>query len=147
MIVRWGGALEEHGPFVPERSDARQMRRGYRFGHSDLKISVVDWRGYFARVDGGESFAQPRWLFSYRGGQHLITAASAAHIDSEPLDFLVERGKRNEKTLGSFGLVPAGALQHINDDAALYLVHDLEQGWLCIVRGGPRTGFAWKRRQ
>ena len=86
-------------------------------------------------------------LFADRGRQHLITAAAAADINSEPLDFLVERGKGNKKTLGGFGLVPAGALQHINDDAALDFVHDLEQRWLRIIRGSPRTRFAGKRRQ
>src|SRR6267154_1118772 len=86
-------------------------------------------------------------LFSHRGGQHLITAAAAADVNAEPFDFLIERGKGNQKTLGGLSLVPVGALQHVNDDAALDLVHDLEESWLRIVRRGPRTGFARERRQ
>src|SRR5258708_6515114 len=100
-----------------------------------------------ARVEGKEIIVRRSRLFSYRGGQRFIASATAADINSEPLDFLVEGRKRNEKTLGGFGLIPAGALQHIHDDAALDFVHDLEQGRLRMVRGGTRTGFAGKRRQ
>src|SRR2546430_945489 len=73
--------------------------------------------------------------------------SAAADINSETLDFLIEGGKRNHKSLGGFGLVPAGALQHINNNPALDLVHDLEQGRLRMVRRRTRTGLAGKRRQ
>src|SRR5260370_9474974 len=35
----------------------------------------------------------------------------------------------------------------MKDDAGRDLVHSLEQRWLRIIRGSPRTGFAGKRRQ
>ncbi len=38
-IVRWRSALEQRRPFVPQRSDAGQMRRGYRLGHSDPRLA------------------------------------------------------------------------------------------------------------
>src|SRR5205807_6823263 len=81
----------------------------------------------------------PALLFSHRGGQHLITAPAAADVDSEPLNLLIKRRKGNHETFGGFGLVPAGALQHVNNNAAFDLIHDLKQRRLRIVRGraGP----------
>jgi len=66
-------------------------------------------------------------------------------LDTQALDFLVQRGKRDEKTLCGFGLVPVGTLEHVNDDAALDFVHDLKQRRLWTIRRGAGPGLSWKR--
>src|SRR5208282_3518622 len=55
------------------------------------------------------------------------SARAAASLDAEALDLLVERRKRNLKALGGFGLVPVGALEHVDDDAPLDFLEYLEQ--------------------
>ena len=61
-------------------------------------------------------------------------ARAAPHFDSEPLDFLIERGKRNLKALGRLRLIPTGALQHVRNDAALHFLDNLEKGWPRVIR-------------
>src|SRR5215472_9303277 len=68
-----------------------------------------------------------------RAGAEGVVAAAAADFDVEPLDFLVQGGKRNKKAFRGFGLVPVGALEHIHDDAALDLIHDLKQRRVGVV--------------
>ena len=69
---------------------------------------------------------QDEKLFAHGGGKGFVGATAAADINAKALDFLIERGERDHETLGSFGLVPSGTLKHIDDDAALNLIHDLE---------------------
>jgi hypothetical protein len=57
----------------------------------------------------------------------IVAAAAPAYVDAQALDFLIERGERDHEAFGGFGLVPPGAFQHVDDDAALDLIHDLEQ--------------------
>ena len=87
------------------------------------------------------------WLFAVRGVCVLFAAATPAHVNSQALDFLVQRGKRNQKSLCRLGLIPAAALQHVNNDATLDFVHDLEQRRIGIVGSGARAGFTRKRWQ
>src|SRR5260370_292495 len=54
-------------------------------------------------------------------------------LDVQPLDLLVERGKRNVKTLGSLGLVPVALLQHFYNQTALVVFHYLEQGRVRVM--------------
>src|SRR5271166_4224689 len=60
-----------------------------------------------------------RSLLADGGGETFVGAAAAAHVNAEALDFLIERGERDHEALGGFSLVPAGALEHVDDDAAL----------------------------
>src|SRR5258706_3547372 len=86
-------------------------------------------------------------LFADGGGESLVGAAATAHVDAETLDFLIERGERDHEALGGFGLVPTGALEHVDDDAALDLVHDLKKGRLRMVGTGARPWLAGQRRK
>src|SRR6266849_7608877 len=86
-------------------------------------------------------------LLSRGCGKGLVATATAADIDSQALDFLIQRGKRDHEAFGGFGLVPAGAFEHVNNDATLDLVHDLKEGRLRMIGGGARTGFTRKRRE
>jgi hypothetical protein len=83
-----------------------------------------------------------------RGGRKAFVAAAApTDINAQPLDFLVEGRERNEKTFRGFGLIPVGTFEHINDNAALDLIHDLKKRGLRIVGRGARPGFTGKRRE
>src|SRR5712664_556683 len=86
-------------------------------------------------------------LLANGGGEGLVSATTAAHIDAETLDFLIERGERDHEALGGFSLVPSSALEHVDDDAALDLVHDLEKRGTRVVGAGARTGLAGQRRK
>src|SRR5713101_7335967 len=86
-------------------------------------------------------------LFADGGGEGLVSAAPAADVDAQALDFLIERGERDHEALGGFGLVPGSAFEHVNDDAALDFIHDLKQGRLRIIRGRTRAGLARRRRK
>ena len=70
---------------------------------------------------------QDEKLLADSGGEGFIGSATAANVDAQALDFLIERGERDHEALGGFGLVPSGALKHVDDDAALDFVHDLEE--------------------
>src|SRR6266849_4304053 len=102
---------------------------------------VVYVNGYFMSRGVG------RPLFTDGSGESLIATAAAADIYAEALDFLIQRGKRNHEALGGFGLVPAGAFQHVNNDTPLDLVHDLKEGRLRVIGGRARTGFTRERRE
>jgi len=56
-----------------------------------MQVSVDDGTDFFAGDAEEEIEASCRQLFSARRGQHVIAAATAANINSEPLDFLIER--------------------------------------------------------
>src|ERR1700720_656890 len=86
-------------------------------------------------------------LFTDGGGEAFVGAAAAAHVDTEALDFLIERGQRDHEAFCGFGLIPAGALEHVDDDAALDFVHDLEERGLRMIGGGTRTGLSGHRRK
>src|SRR5713101_6884303 len=86
-------------------------------------------------------------LLAAGGDEGFVATAAAADIDAEALDFLVERGERDHEALGGFGLVPVGALEHVDDDAALDFVHDLEERRLTAVGGGARAGFGRQRQE
>src|SRR5258706_13124879 len=90
---------------------------------------------------------QSEKLFADGGGESLVGAAATAHVDAETLDFLIERGERDHEALGGFGLVPSSALEHVDDDAALDLVHDLEKGRLRMVGTGARPRLTGQRRK
>ncbi len=70
---------------------------------------------------------QDEKLLADSGSKGFIGTATPADVDAQALDFLIERGERNHEALGGFGLVPSGALKHIDDDAAFDFVHDLEE--------------------
>ncbi len=53
--------------------------------------------------------------------------AAAFDVDLQAFDFLVEGGERDLEALGGFGLAPVGAVEHIEDDAALARLHNLKQ--------------------
>src|SRR5580658_6249056 len=75
-------------------------------------------------------------LLAYGGRDRFIGAAAAAYVDSQAFNFLVQRREGNHKTLGGFGLIPAGAFEHVYDNAALDLVHDSKQRRLRVIGAG-----------
>ncbi len=77
----------------------------------------------------------------------LFSPISPAYVDSQALDFLIQGGERNQESFRGFGLVPSAAFQHVDDDAAFDLVHDLEQARFRVIRGGARSGLTRKRGQ
>src|SRR5713226_1987837 len=86
-------------------------------------------------------------LLAAGGDEGFVATAAAADINAEALDFLVEGGERDHEALRGFGLVPVGALEHVDDDAALDFVHDLEERRLAAIGGGARARLARQRRQ
>src|SRR5277367_2250047 len=87
-----------------------------------------------------------RWLFPDGSRERFIGAAAAAYVNPQALDFLIQRGERDHKTLGGFRLIPAGALEHVHNDAAFDLIHDLKERRLRMIGAGTRTRFARQRR-
>src|SRR5271154_5782396 len=88
------------------------------------------------------------WLFADGSRERFIGAATAAYVNPQALDFLIQRGERDHKTLGGFRLIPAGALEHVHNDAALDLVHDLKERGLRMIGAGTGARFArqrWKK--
>jgi hypothetical protein len=72
-------------------------------------------------------------------GANMTTTVLRETFDSQALDLLIERGKRDLETLRGFGLIPVGPLEHVHDDAALDFLEDLEQrmeasAWRCARR-------------
>src|SRR5215472_13674886 len=49
-----------------------------------------------------------------------------ANLNIQPLDLLIQRGKRHVQAVGGFGLAPAELFQTFDDDAPLEICHDLE---------------------
>src|SRR6267154_1945427 len=90
---------------------------------------------------------QDEKLLADSGSEGFIGTAAAADVDAQALDFLIERGERDHKTLGGLGLVPSGALKHIDDDAALDFVHDLEERRVGVVRAGAGARLPGQRRK
>src|SRR5438270_3058019 len=86
-------------------------------------------------------------LLSDRGDKCFVAAAAAAHVDTQALDLLVQRREWNHKSLSRFCLIPGGALEHIGDNPALYLVHDLEQRRMRAVRSVTSAWLSRQRRQ
>src|SRR5713101_7734298 len=86
-------------------------------------------------------------LLAAGGDEGFVATAAAADINAEALDFLVEGGERDHEALRGFGLVPVGALEHVDDDAAFDFVHDLEERRLAAVGGGARAGLARQRQE
>src|SRR5277367_5350047 len=88
------------------------------------------------------------WLFADGSRERFIGAATAAYVNPQPLDFLIQRGERDHKTLGGFRLIPAGTLEHVHNDAALDLVHDLKERGLRMIGAGTGARLArqrWKK--
>src|SRR5260370_18550127 len=104
--------------------------------------STPGWRSEFR----GDCKMEPR-LLANSSGEHIFGSASTAHVDTQSFDFLVQGRKRNQEAFGSFGLVPTGALQHVDNDATLDFIDDLEERRIGIVSGGARSRLARKRRQ
>src|SRR6266481_3267991 len=90
---------------------------------------------------------QDEKLLTDSGGEGFIGTATAADVDAQALDFLIQRGEWDHEALGGFGLVPRGALEHIDDDAALDFVHDLEERRVGMVRTGAGPRLAGQRRK
>src|SRR5260370_22575153 len=86
-------------------------------------------------------------LFADSSCEGFVSAAAAAHVDAKALDFLIEGGEWDHEALGGFGLVPSGALEHVDDDPALDLVHDLKERRLRMIGAGARTRLAGQRRK
>src|SRR5260370_42578498 len=78
------------------------------------------------------------------GGKGFVPAATVARVNPQPLDFLIERGKRNPEAFRRFCLVPTGALEHVHDNAALDLVHALKQGRLRMICPAARPRLSGK---
>jgi len=55
------------------------------------------------------------------------------YFDVQPLDLLIQGGKRDVELLGRIGLVPVAALQFLNDDAPLDVFENVEQRSIGIV--------------
>src|SRR5215469_4017111 len=72
--------------------------------------------------------AKPRgcWSLTADNGQ-LFTPVLLPDLDIQPLDFLVQGRERNAELFGGFGLVPAALFEHVDDDTALAVFHDLEE--------------------
>ena len=109
----------------------------------DLTTTLMP-RGYNRRVAGSSSQTEDNSAASHRTGLQQINyfpvmcatgsggrsaGTAAARFDAQPLDLLIEGRERNLKPLGSFGLIPVGAFQHVHDHAPLDLFHDLKQRW------------------
>src|SRR5580704_14710532 len=86
-------------------------------------------------------------LFTDGGRERFIGAAAAAYVNPQALNFLIQRGERDHKTLGGFRLIPAGALEHIHNNAALDLVHDLKERRLRMIGAGTRARLARQGRK
>src|ERR1700720_4392528 len=86
-------------------------------------------------------------LFADGGSVALVGTATAADVNTEALDFLVECGERNHEALSGFCLVPSGALEHVDNDAAFDFVHDLEKRRVWMVGTGARARLAGQRRE
>src|SRR5258708_1234262 len=48
------------------------------------------------------------------GGKGFVPAATVARVNPQPLDFLIERGNRNQEAFRRFCLVPPGPLEHVH---------------------------------
>src|SRR5581483_5611092 len=48
-------------------------------------------------------------------------------LDVQTFDLLIQGGEWNAEALGGFGLVPVALFQHVHDDAALAIFHDVEK--------------------
>src|SRR5579859_6088163 len=64
---------------------------------------------------------------SWTNGSRLGFLAPLLHFDAQPLDLLVQRGERHLEFFRRLGLVTFAFLQHVGDDAALDVFHDLEE--------------------
>jgi len=71
-------------------------------------------------------------LFCHCGDRRSLTAFFA-DLDVEALDFLVEGAQRDVELLGGVGLVPVAALELFDDDAALDVFEDVEEGGVGVV--------------
>ena len=56
-----------------------------------------------------------------------------ADLDVEALDFLIEGAERDVELFGGVGLVPVAALELFDDDAALDVFEDVEEGRVGVV--------------
>src|SRR5215510_6347818 len=83
-------------------------------------------------------------LLTDGGSEGFVATAAPANVDAQALDLLIERGQRDHEALRRFGLIPARALQHVDYDAALDLVHDLKERGLRMVGSGTRARLAGK---
>jgi uncharacterized membrane protein len=57
----------------------------------------------------------------------LIPRTFLPDLNIEPLDLLVQRGKRNVEALGGVSLIPAALLQHVDDQTALAVFNNFKQ--------------------
>src|SRR6266404_4067267 len=90
---------------------------------------------------------QDEKLFADGSGKCFIGATTAANVNAKTLNLLIERRERNHETLGSFRLVPSSTFEHVDNDAALDLVHDLEERRIWMIGSGARTRLAGQRRK
>src|SRR5260370_17299515 len=73
-------------------------------------------------------------LLANGGGEGFVSATTAAYIDAEALNFLIERGERDNEALGGFGLGPSSALEHLDYYPAPDLFHNFEKRASRVVR-------------
>jgi len=111
-----------------------------------MKLSVVDWRVHFAREIAGKK-SSGEWNSYFPVDADNTSSPRPRRGRSIPRRLIfwlrVERGMR--KRSAASGLVPSRALQHINNDTTLDLVHDLKQGrlWMSAEArepGSPGSG-------
>src|ERR1700749_3383073 len=57
----------------------------------------------------------------------LLFLRFLAYLDVQPLDLLIQGGERDAELLGGFGLVPVGAFELVDDDAALDVLENVEE--------------------
>ena len=81
-------------------------------------------RSGFASAGGFDEDCDSAWK---------LVAGSLLDLYVEALDLLVESGERDPEVFGGFGLVPVAALETVGDDAALDLLHQVEEGGVGLV--------------
>ena len=87
---------------------------------------------YFKPLAGSYAFISCCWHCACGSGAGtartwLIPRALLPDLNVEPLDLLVQRGKRNMEALGGVSLVPAAFFQHVHDQTALAVFNDFKQ--------------------
>src|ERR1700733_14520975 len=75
----------------------------------------------------GHAFNRVEWHTQAEGTTRpALVFHPLLDLDREPLDLLVQRGKRNAELLCRVRLVPLAALQFVNDDAPLNIFQNVE---------------------
>src|SRR5437868_13342326 len=90
-------------------------------------IRCAPLRNYSREMVWGGYSCQPRCAVRLRMAGGELLAPFFLDIDIQALDFLIQRGERDSKLFGGLGLVPVTFLEHIDNDVAFAVFHDVEQ--------------------